>query len=107
MVIDGTVALVTGGGGGLRWRHRIGDAACRVRVRAVRHPCDDDRAGPLPDRDERRACSGGAPDAGGGDSLSVADGPAGFACLVLQIIENPILNREVIRIDSAVRLAPE
>ncbi|MDO5620334.1 MAG: SDR family NAD(P)-dependent oxidoreductase [Paracoccus sp. (in: a-proteobacteria)] len=33
--------------------------------------------------------------------------PDEFAMLVQQIIENPILNGEVIRIDSAVRLAPK
>ncbi|MFS4436899.1 SDR family NAD(P)-dependent oxidoreductase [Paracoccaceae bacterium GXU_MW_L88] len=33
--------------------------------------------------------------------------PEEFAMLVQQIVENPILNGEVIRIDSAVRLAPK
>ena len=33
--------------------------------------------------------------------------PDEFAMLVQQIVENPILNGEVIRIDSAVRMAPK
>ena len=33
--------------------------------------------------------------------------PDEFALLVQQIIENPLLNGEVIRLDSAARLAPK
>jgi hypothetical protein len=33
--------------------------------------------------------------------------PDEYAMLVQQIVENPLLNGEIIRIDSAVRLAPK
>jgi hypothetical protein len=33
--------------------------------------------------------------------------PAEFASLVRQIIENPMLNGEVIRLDGAIRMAPK
>jgi NAD(P)-dependent dehydrogenase (short-subunit alcohol dehydrogenase family) len=33
--------------------------------------------------------------------------PAEFASLVRQIVENPMLNGEVIRLDGAIRMAPK
>ena len=84
------------------------DAADRARARALRHPRDDDRAGHLRDADDgepcRRTCRRRW--ARWCRSRRGWARPPEFASLVAEIIRNPMLNGEVIRLDGAIRMAP-
>ena len=97
-----------GGLFGLEGRHRRHDAADRARVRAVRRPRDDDRAGHVPDAAARQ------PAAGSQESLSAAIpfpprlGHADeFAALALTSSRIRYLNGEEMRLDGAMRMAPK
>ena len=83
------------------------DAAHRARARALRHPRDDDRAGHL-----RHADAGGLPEEVQ-DALgqlvpfpSRLGRPRSTRAGARHIVENPMLNGEVIRLDGAIRMAP-
>ena len=83
------------------------DAAGGARSREQPDPRLHDRAGAV-----RHAAAGRAPGgrARGARRAGAAPGAAGrageYAALVAHIVENPMLNGEVIRLDGALRMAP-
>ena len=75
---------------------------------AVRHPRQHDRARPVRHAAARRAARGGARrrSARSSPSRQRLGRPAEYAQLACQIVENPMLNGETIRLDGALRMAP-
>ena len=73
----------------------------------ARRPRLHDRPGPVRHALAGRAARGGAAGAGRRRSLPVAPGPARrLRAAGLPIVENPMLNGEVIRMDGALRMPP-
>ena len=84
------------------------DAADRARTGADRRQGERDRAGHLHDADAVRPAAGGAGFARRFGAVSPRLGqPAEYAALAVHIVENGYINGETIRIDGALRMAPE
>ena len=86
-------------------RHDVADGA---RARELRHPRDDDCAGDLRDADARRSArrSEGVARQAGAVSVAPRRNRRSTRSFVRQIVENPMLNGETIRLDGAIRMAP-
>ena len=94
---------------GVEGRRRRHDAADRARPRAPRDPRVHDRAGPVQDAAADEAARAGAR---GARPRSIPfpsrlGEPAEYAALACHILENPMLNGETIRLDGALRMAPQ
>ncbi len=82
--------------------------ADRARSRGSRHPRLHDRAGPLPDADADGPARAGARVALASRCPfpSRLGNPPEYASLACHIVENPMLNGEIIRLDGAIRMGP-
>ena len=84
------------------------DAARRARPRAARHPRRHDRARPVRHAAARRRCRRrrATRSASRSRTRTASAGPTEYAALAAHIVENPMLNGEVIRLDGALRMPP-
>ena len=93
----------------LQGRHRRHDPAGGARHGLPRRPRDDDRPRPLRHAAARRPAGGGArPRSAQGIPFPSRLGhPDEYARIVLEIVANPMLNGETIRLDGALRMPPK
>jgi hypothetical protein len=85
------------------------DVADCARPGAAGHPRNDDCAWHLRHADAGRAARSGASFSSAASAFSVAPRQSGGICGAgaMHIIENPMLNGEVIRLDGAIRMGPK